>query len=68
MCEKRVYRSKKHAREAVMKMHETIRVYWCTNCRGYHTTQERYDKVANNARAWNSKAAKASNRRKKGRE
>lgn len=67
MCEKRAFASKAAAKQSVQKMHETIRVYWCKGCKGYHTTQERYGKVANNSRAWNSRNTKASNRRKKGR-
>lgn len=67
MCGKRIFGSKKHAREAIRQMHETVRVYWCKECKGFHTTQERYGKVANNSRAWNARNAKASNRRKKGR-
>lgn len=68
MCSKRPFASKGAAKQSVRAMHETVRVYWCVTCKGYHTTQERYGKVASNSRAWNTKHTKARNRQKKGSE
>ena len=51
-CDKRAYSSKGSARQAVQYMHETIRVYWCDECAGYHTTKERNGKASKNSRSW----------------
>lgn len=67
MCGKRPFGSKQAARQSVRAMHETIRVYWCDEHKAYHTTQERYGKIANSGRAFTSRKQKASNRRRKGR-
>jgi hypothetical protein len=41
MCDKRPYKNKHSAREAVRTMGSSIRVYWCDDCRAYHTTKDR---------------------------
>jgi hypothetical protein len=41
MCEKRGYPSKRAARQAVRTMGSSVRVYWCADCRQYHTTKDR---------------------------
>lgn len=66
-CSKRTFGSAKAAKKSVEHMHETIRTYYCKECGGYHTTQERYSsKVNKNARAWRDRSQKrqASARRK----
>jgi hypothetical protein len=42
-CGKKIYPSKAAARRGVMHMHESVRVYPCSDCNGgWHTTQQRY--------------------------
>jgi len=41
-CDKRAYKSKHHAREAVRTMGNSVRVYRCEDCGHWHTTKQRY--------------------------
>lgn len=54
-CDKRTFSSKNQAHRAVQTMGQTIRVYYCEECRGYHTTKER---GGQSGRAWGHKKAR----------
>jgi hypothetical protein len=65
-CGKKPYTTKKQARWQSRNMHETIRVYWCNECKAFHTTQQRYDKILGGSPERKTKAdrQRRNNRRK----
>jgi NMD protein affecting ribosome stability and mRNA decay len=57
-CDKRGFPSKQSARKSIQEMKDSVRVYFCEDCHLYHTTRERNDKAAKNARSFHQYAGR----------
>lgn len=54
-CNKTPYRSAHHAREAVRKMGNSIRVYYCKQCHAHHVTKMRDASEMIDSKSWRVK-------------